>query len=111
MQKDETKFRKRFDKFIDSLPNTYAFSIQQRAITGDPDKLLCINGFFIAVELKSCETAKVSQLQQYKLQRVVDAGGFGLICHPQNFQKTKEVLTSFSEMKNVKTNLENLSKS
>lgn len=110
MQKEETKFRKRFDAFVDTLPNTYAFSIQQKSISGDPDKILCINGFFIAVELKANEDSKVSKLQLYKLQKVVDAGGFGLVCYPQNFQKTKEILIKFTEIENVASNLENTSK-
>ncbi len=110
LQKEETKFRKRFDKFVDTLPNTYSLSVQQTTICGDPDKILCINGFFIAVELKASELAKVSRLQLYKLQKIVDAGGFGLVCHPQNFNVTKEVLTKFSEMKDAKVKMEDVSK-
>jgi len=109
LQKDETKFRKRFDAFVSTLKNTYALSVQQQTICGDPDKILCINGFFIAVELKASEESRVSKLQTYKLQKIVDAGGFGLVCHPQNFSKTKEVLTTFSEMTNGKADLENIS--
>lgn len=104
-QKGETLFRKRFDAFLHSVPNSWFTSIQQQAIIGTPDKIGVINGFFIAIELKSSIKSKISGMQIYNLQEIVNAGGLGLVVHPGNFEDTKKVILKLSEMTDANLNL------
>lgn len=90
--KPETLFRKRVDKFLDSMvPRVYHISIQQRAIRGCPDKLLCIRGFFVALELKA-SGGKLSPLQKHHLSRIIDSNGVALGVTPENFESIKTIL-------------------
>ncbi len=110
MQKEETRFRKRVDTFLNSLPNCKHFSIQQKTICGDPDKLICLNGYFIALELKKDEESlkkKGFKLQAYTLSQVTHAGGFGLVSYPGNWEKTKEALKLIAGGPSATSNLEN----
>lgn len=66
----------------------------QRA--GIPDILCCINGKFVALELKS-ETGKLSELQKYNLEKIQKSGGIGLCVRPSDFEDVKLVLNSLRD--------------
>ena len=63
----------------------------QRA--GIPDILCCVNGKFVALELKS-ETGKLSELQKYNLDKIKESGGVALCVRPSDFEDVKLVLNS-----------------
>jgi hypothetical protein len=85
----ETRFRTQtVDPFLKELPNTYAMSVQQVALVGDPDKILCINGFFVALELKA-RGGRLSKMQKYKLDQISAAGGVALVADPDNWERVK----------------------
>ncbi len=84
-QKPETVFRQNTVlPFLKQLPDTFFLAIQQQAISGSPDYLLCIRGKFVALELKS-EKGLPSKLQRYILKRITDAGGLSLIAYPSTW--------------------------
>lgn len=58
----------------------------QRA--GIPDILACINGNFVALELKS-ETGRLSELQKYNLKKIIDNDGIALEVKPSNWDEVK----------------------
>ena len=90
--KPETKFRQsKVIPFISTLPNTTHFSVQQQAIRGTPDILACINGKFIALELKA-ENGVVSLLQAKKLSDIDNAGGLALVVTPSNWKLVLNLL-------------------
>jgi hypothetical protein len=60
------------------------FNIQQVAKVGDPDRLICLNGNFIALELK-CTLGRIAKAQTTKLKRVLKAGGFALVVYPHTW--------------------------
>jgi len=96
-QKPETRFRQgKVLPFLRTLKNTYAFPIQQVAVSGDPDYVLCINGYFVALELKA-EGGKPSPLQNYKLTRIIVAGGIAIVVEPSNWEQVKQALTKLSQ--------------
>lgn len=97
-KKPETIFRERVVKFLDSLPNTWWVSIQQLARVGDPDILACINGKFVALELKS-EKGKASELQNHKLRVISKAGGLSLLVYPEYLPHMKHELNRLSKAK------------
>jgi Holliday junction resolvase len=61
----------------------------QRA--GIPDLLICCNGMFIGVELKT-EKGKSSPLQEHELSEISKAGGRAFLLRPQGFETFKEII-------------------
>lgn len=84
-KKPETKFKEKIAPLLRRLPNSYFVKIQQVAINGTLDYHLCINGHFVALELKESEGAKISATQAYNIQKIVDAKGIALVTYPDNW--------------------------
>jgi hypothetical protein len=78
--------------FLKSLKNTFFEPIQQMAIVGSPDFVACINGRFVALELKS-KTGKLSPLQMYKLNQITFCNGISLVVSPNNWENVKKTLS------------------
>lgn len=74
-------------------------SIQQKTIRGTPDLLCCVAGLFVALEIKS-EGGKLTALQSYKLQAIIDAGGVGIEVNPTNFEVFKELIEEINNDQN-----------
>ena len=55
---------------------------------GTPDIIACLNGHFVAVEVKA-ENGKPSELQLYHIAQIIKAGGYGCILYPKDFDKFK----------------------
>ncbi len=70
-------------------------SIQQVALCGDPDKILCIRGQYVALELKKLG-GKGEKLQLYKLTRIRQAGGLAFVVSPENWEEIKNILTKLN---------------
>jgi hypothetical protein len=95
--KPETVFRiKKVNPFIKKLNATADFSIQQTSIIGDPDKLLCIRGNFVALELKDEGGGVLERLQEYNLSRVVAAGGYAYVADQSNWKEVSGYLQLLS---------------
>ena len=90
-QKPETVFRQRIRPLLAALPNTAVFPIQQKAIKGDPDFILCINGLFVGLELKS-DDGETIPLQDFKLDNIAKARGIALVSDPHNWSAVYEFL-------------------
>lgn len=58
---------------------------------GVPDLLVCCNGFFLGIELKS-DTGKPSELQLYNIEKIKEAGGLGMVLHPNEFEDFKKTI-------------------
>ena len=83
-QKPETVFRQKVDILLSKIPNSWWESIQQKTIRGTPDKIGCINGKFVALELKASYLSEPSHLQEYKLKEISSSGGVGFVLYPEN---------------------------
>lgn len=93
----ETKFRtNHVDVFLKRLPNAWFESIQQVTIVGSPDKLGCISGWFVGMELKA-ESGVLAPMQRKKLYKVAKAGGIAIVARPQNWQDVKAILVKLSK--------------
>jgi hypothetical protein len=80
--KPETRFRiNQVDPFLKKLKGIWAESIQQVSISGTPDKLMCIRGKFVALELKS-DDGELSPLQKDKRFLIERAGGVYIAASP-----------------------------
>ena len=60
---------------------------------GTPDIIACVNGHFVAVEVKA-ENGKPSELQLYHLEQIALAGGYGAIIVPtEGVEKIKTYIS------------------
>ena len=58
----------------------YVVKVISASKVGVPDIIACVDGHFVAIEVKKPETkANVSALQAYNLDRVVICGGHSLV--------------------------------
>jgi len=58
---------------------------------GIPDLLMCVNGLFIAVELKG-DTGKPSDLQRMNTARINQSNGIGIILYPDGVEDFKKIV-------------------
>lgn len=101
-RKPETVFRARIRPLLEQLPNTTIFGIQQVAIRGVPDFLLCINGLFVALELKKDAKSEPSELQKYTINHIKNKShGIAFVTHPENWHNVYSILKQLAEKKHV----------
>jgi hypothetical protein len=81
--------------FLNRLPDTMIFPIQQLAIRGDPDYILCIRGLFVGLELKA-PGGKLSKLQAYKLNKIEETGGRSFVADPDNWPDVSRELRALA---------------
>ena len=65
---------------------------------GIPDILLCVNGIFISLELKSAN-GRPSELQKKNTAMVNESGGLGVILYPNGFENFKNIIKGVLECK------------
>lgn len=85
-KKPETVFKERIYPQLLALPSSFWEKIQQVGKRGTPDFLGCVNGVFVALELKKDEKEKPDELQTYKLMRIRKAKGVTFVVTPENWQ-------------------------
>lgn len=90
-KKKETLFKERIRPLLEALPNTWCEKIQQVCIRGTPDFLLCVHGQFVALELKTLE-GQAEALQEYKISKILNAGGMAVIVTPDNWPEVYDFL-------------------
>lgn len=66
--------------------------------SGIPDLLLCVNGFFISVELKAPD-GHASELQKMNTARINQSNGIGIILFPDGFEQFKEIVKGVKQCK------------
>lgn len=86
MQQRETLFKKRVLTRLKEIPRLWVVKIQQVALRGTPDLLMCYKGYFIAWELKT-SNGKVSALQQYNIIAIQEADGTARVVTPENLEE------------------------
>ena len=58
---------------------------------GIPDLIICVNGYFVAVEVKG-DTGKPSKLQLHQIEQIKKAKGVAMILYPSDFEKFKSII-------------------
>jgi hypothetical protein len=96
-QKPETIFKNRIRPHLNALPNSWWVKIQQVALRGIPDFLGCINGQFIALELKKDPKAPIGKMQIYILSQIEKVGGYCRVLYPENWEVIFEELKKMSQ--------------
>lgn len=88
----EKSFENQVKKFLKEqgcwVLKTWSNGIQREGI---PDLLVCWKGYFLGIELKA-ENGRVSELQQWNIDQIVQAGGIGMVLYPEDFEAFKEFI-------------------
>ena len=58
---------------------------------GTPDILACVNGYFLAIEVKA-QNGTPSELQMVKVDAIRKAGGFAYVAYPSGWEKLKDII-------------------
>lgn len=58
---------------------------------GTPDILACVNGYFLAIEVKAPE-GRPTDLQLYKIECIRKAGGMAFVVYPSGWFKLKDII-------------------
>ena len=75
---------------------TWSNGIQREGV---PDLLVCCNGYFLGIELKS-ETGKPSELQKWNIRKIRDSGGFACVLRPHQFEEFKSFIKKMTMLIN-----------
>jgi hypothetical protein len=70
-------------------------NIQQKSKKGTPDRLICLKGKFVALELK-VDGGSATEIQIKKLLEINVAGGKGFIVYPHTWPLVLEELRKLS---------------
>ena len=88
----EKLFEEKIKKFLKSKGAWYVkYFANAYTPSGIPDLLVCLNGYFIALEVKA-ENGKPSDLQLYNLNKIARAGGIGILLYPSGFNNFKNYI-------------------
>ena len=93
----ETKFKEAVQEDLKTIPCWFS-KIQQVAIRGIPDIILCVAGHFVALELKI--DSPVTELQKYNIRKIKQSGGTAYVVTPNNWKKIFQQLKRMAHGKN-----------
>lgn len=88
----EKQFEQQIKKFLDEEAAWWVkFFANGYTRSGVPDLLCCVNGYFVAIEVKA-QYGKPSPLQEYNCNKIREAGGLAFIVYPSGFEKLKLII-------------------
>lgn len=80
-----------------TLPKSFFYKAQATSFRGVPDIVGCLNGLFVAIELKT--NSKLSKIQEYTLKQINYAGGVAIEAHPASWEVIFKALEKFARSK------------
>lgn len=89
----EKAFENKIKRFLESRGAWFVkyWAGAQFTKSGVPDLLVCVNGFFVGVEVKA-QNGKPSEIQLYTIRTIKDAGGFAFVLYPSAFDRFKKFI-------------------
>jgi hypothetical protein len=94
--KGETQFKERFAPHLKCIPFSYWIKTQMMALLGIPDYLGCVQGRFVAIELKKDKKEKLTRIQRYVMDKIQEAGGLTFVAYPENMDSViREIEQAF----------------
>lgn len=63
---------------------------------GIPDLLCCVNGYFVAIEVKA-QNGRPSELQLHAIENIRKSYGFAFVVYPSGWEKFKEFLWKLNQ--------------
>lgn len=90
----EKKIENQIKRYLDSIG---AWHIKTHGSmfskSGTPDIIACINGHFVAIEVKK-PGGVVSELQKYHIEQIEESGGIAFVAY--SLDETKQYLAKFN---------------
>lgn len=88
----EKNFENKIKKYIEDQDGWQVkFFANRMTKNGIPDILACINGYFLAIEVKA-QNGKPSELQKHHVKKINDAGGYAIILYPDQDRQFKALV-------------------
>lgn len=101
MMAQEKNFENKIKKYLKDNNCWYVkFFANSFTKKGIPDILACVNGYFVAIEVKA-QNCKPSELQKYNINQINKSLGIGIILYPYQydcFKKLVQCLLDGNEM-------------
>lgn len=92
----ETLFKEKcfrdFTSILHAGGKIWWVKIQLLAVCGIPDIIMCVNGTFIAMELKKDNKSRATKLQNHVLNLIRRAGGHATVENPSTWPETLEFI-------------------
>lgn len=96
-KKPETLFKEKVKRGLRQLENCWHVKTHQKAVRGTPDILACINGRFVALELKKTQHEEPTELQKYNIAKIIRCKGIGLFPSPETWDKDLMLLKKLTK--------------
>lgn len=100
----EKTFENKIKKFLAEQNCWYVkFFANGYTKKGVPDLLCCVNGYFLAIEVKA-ENGKATDLQKWNIEAIRASGGKAIILRPSQFEVFCKLVKLLKEEKRVDVN-------
>lgn len=96
MKQRETQFKERVLAELRRAPQSWWVKTQQVSLRGTPDLLGCVNGLFVAIELKDRAESHIEPLQTWNLNKIEEAGGLARIMSRDNENEIMEEIQQWT---------------
>lgn len=94
----EKNFENKIKKFLKDEGCWFVkFFANRNTKVGIPDLLCCVNGCFVAVEVKG-EHGKPSDLQLWNRKKIQEAEGISVILYPDQFDDFKKLIEAIQKV-------------
>ena len=88
----EKNFENKIKKFLKENGCWYVkYFANRNTRAGVPDLLACVNGYFVAIEVKA-ENGKPSELQLWNVEQIQKSNGFAIVLYPEQFEMFKTMI-------------------
>lgn len=88
----EKRFENKIKAYIKNKGGWFVkFFANRNTKKGIPDILACINGYFIAIEVKD-DHGSPTELQMYNCNKIREAGGLAYVVYPSGFEALKSII-------------------
>lgn len=86
----EKNYENKIKKFLQERGHWFIkyWAGSQYTKSGIPDLLCCVNGYFLAIEVKG-KGGRVSPLQRHQIQQIIKAGGDAMVSYPEDWEDLK----------------------
>lgn len=94
----EKSFENKVKNFLDEQGAWHVkFFANRMTKVGVPDLLACVNGCFLAIEVKA-PNGKPSELQLWNIAKIRKAGGIAIVLYPDQFEKFKALILELKDI-------------
>lgn len=101
----EKNFENKIKKFF-RKEGLYYFKFWGTMYTraGVPDLIVCVNGRFLGVEVKS-DVGRPSEIQMENIRQIRENGGFAIVVHPDQIQSLLDIVSELQDGHDAKARL------